>query len=141
MSIRILPVALLICAAAIGFTSACLIWQERDFVSRAVRTRARVITLAPLGEHGQLVPIVEFEDENGQTFRKKAQRFGAIGVKEGEEIEILYSRKKVFGMDAWNIFVAKNPQSRPYRLYTILGVIFGVIAAGFAAAGVIVWFR
>lgn len=141
MEISILPVALLICAVAVGFTSACLIWQERDFVTHAVKTRASVITLAPLADHGQLVPIVEFQDENGQTVRKKAQRFGALGVSEGEEIEILYSRKKVFGMDMWNIFVAKNPQARPYRVYTILGVIFGVIAAGFAAAGVLVWLR
>lgn len=141
MEIRILPVALLICAVAIGFTSACLIWQERDFVAHAVKTKASVIALAPLADHGQLVPIVEFQDENGQTVRKKAQRFGALGVSEGEKIEILYSRKKVFGMDTWNIFVAKNSQARPYRVYTILGIIFGVIAAGFAAAGVLVWFR
>lgn len=138
MGIRIVPVALLICAAAVGFTSACLIWQERDFVAHAVRTKARVIALAPFGEHGQLVPIVEFQDENGQVVRKKAQRFGALGVSEGEEVEILYSRKKVLGIDAWNIFVAKNPQARPYRLYTVAGVITAVIAVGLAAAGVIV---
>lgn len=141
MGIRILPVALLISAAAVGFTSACLIWQERDFVSHAVRTTARVVAIAPLGDQGQMVPIVEFEDEAGQTVRKKAQRFGALGVGEGEEIEILYARKKVFGMDAWNIFVAKNPQARPYRVYTILGAVFGAVAAALAAAGVIVWLR
>jgi len=139
MSIRILPVALLISAAAVGFTSACLIWQERDFVRHAVRTTAKVTAIAPLGDQGQLVPIVEFEDENGETKTRKAQHFGALGVCEGEEVEIVYSRKKVFGMDMWNIFVEKNPQSRPYRLYTVVGVIMGVVAAGLAAAGVIVW--
>lgn len=139
MSFRILPVALLISAAAVGFTSVCLIWQERDFVRHAVRTKAKVVTIAPLGDQGQLVPIVEFEDENGETKTKKAQRFGALGICEGEEVEIVYSRKKVFGMDAWNIFVEKNPQSRPYRLYTIVGVIMGVVAVGLATAGVIVW--
>ena len=141
MEIRILPVALVICAAAVGFTSACLIWQEQDFSSHAVKTTAKVIALAPLADHGQLVPIVEFQDENGQSVRKKAQRFGALGVSEGEEIEIVYSRKKVFGMDMWNIFVMKDPLAKPYRLYTIMGVVMGVIAAGLGLAGIIVWLR
>ena len=65
----------MICALAVGFTSVCLVWQERDFIARAIRTKAQVIALAPLGERGQLVPIVEFLDENGRMVKKQAQRF------------------------------------------------------------------
>lgn len=138
MSIRVLPAALLIAAAAVGFSAACLIGQERDFVRNAKRTTARVVAISPLGDQGQLVPIVEFQDETGETIRKQAQRFGALGVQEGEEVEILYTRKKVFGMSAWNIFVARQPDASPFRLYTVMGVICGVIAAALAAAGIVV---
>ncbi|MGN0996884.1 MAG: hypothetical protein ACI4PG_08230 [Candidatus Ventricola sp.] len=141
MSIRILPAALMIGAVAVGFSAVCLIGQERSFVRHAVRTRARVTAISPLGENGQLVPIVSFADTDGNPVEKRAQRMGALGVETGDEVEILYTKKKVFGLNAWNIFIVKDSQSRPYRLYTVLGAVFGVIAAGLAAAGILVWLR
>jgi len=141
MSINIIPLAFLICAVAIGFSVVCLIGQERYFTRNAKRTTAIVTAISPLGNGGQLVPFVEFYDEDNRLVQKRAQRYGARGVKEGDEVQILYTRKKVFGLDAWNIFIMKNPESRPYRLYTVFGVIFGVIAMGFAIAGVVLWLR
>ncbi|MBP3522979.1 MAG: hypothetical protein J6M56_05350 [Clostridia bacterium] len=139
MSIRILPVALLICAAAVGFCSVCLIAQERYFTSHAVKTKARVAEISPLGERGQLVPIVSFEDAEGNLIKKRAQRIGALGVETGDEVEILYTKKKVFGLDAWNIFIVKNPDSNPYFLYTIMAIICGAAAMVLAVAGILIW--
>ena len=138
MTIQILPLALLIAAASVGFCAACLIWQERDFVRHAKRTKAKVIAISPLGNQGQLVPIVQFLDEDGNSVKKQAQRFGALGIKEGDEVEILYTRKKVLGLNAWNIFVVKTADARPYKLYTVAGIICSAVALILAAAGVIV---
>lgn len=141
MGMKVVSAALLIAAAAVGITSACLIGQERSFTRYAKQTTAKVVAVSPLGDRGQLVPIVEFFDEEGNLVRKQAQRYGSLGVKEGDEVKILYTRKKVFGLNAWNIFVMKKPDAKPYRLYKIVGVICAVIAAALAAAGVVVWFR
>ena len=138
MSIRVLPAALLVAAAAVGLTSACLIAQERSFERNAKRTTARVVAVSPLGDRGQLVPIVEFVDEQGELVRKQAQRYGSFGVAEGDEVEILYTKKKVLGLNAWNIFVAKTPQARPFRLYAVTGAILAAVAAGLAAAGIVI---
>lgn len=134
----ILPAALWISALAVGFCAVFLIGQERYFVSHAVKTKACVTSISPLGDHGQLVPILTFVDEEGKRVQKRAQRIGALGVETGEEVEILYTRKKVFGLDSWNIFIVKSPKSRPYRLYTNISIVFGVIAIGLAVAGILV---
>lgn len=139
MNTWILPAALLICAAAAGFCAMFLISLERFFVSHAIKTTARVTALSPLGDHGQLVPILSFVDAEGKNAQKRAQRVGALDVEIGEKVNILYTRKKVFGLDSWNIFVVKNSKSRPYHLYTIMSIVFGAIAVGLAVADILVW--
>ena len=48
----------------------------------------------------------------------------------GDEVAILYTRKKRFGLVFWNIFVERDSQAKPYRVYTFYGVILGMIALG-----------
>ena len=86
-----------------------------------------------------MAPVVEFTAaEDGKHVRMSAQPAGSRGVRGGEQVEILYERKKVFGLETWNIFIVKDGSSRPYGVYTVVGAILMVIALGLAAAAVII---
>lgn len=141
MNINIVSAVFLICAAAAGVLALCLLNQEKRFVRHAVRTSGYVAGISPLGEGGQMVPVVSFVDMDGNRVIKTAQRVGAHGVSVGDEVAILYTRKKRFGLVFWNIFVERDSQAKPYRVYTFYGVILGMIALGLAAAGIFVLMR
>ena len=124
----IAPVTLVFCAAIIAALAYSLIKKYRLFEENAKRTTAKVISISPLGDQGRMVPIVEFSDEFGEIVRQKSQQYGSFGIKSGDSVEILYLRKKVFGLSAWNIFILKKPDSKPYKMYMILGCIMATIA-------------
>lgn len=128
---------LLICALALFVGAVCSFAVERGMKRRAVRTRARVLEPAPLGGNGQLVPMVEFTDSTGRLIRHSAQRFGAFGVRTGEETDILYTHKKVLGLDAWNIFVLARPDANPFRLYRVAGIFLAVLGVVLAALALV----
>ena len=138
MNINIVSAVFLICAATAGALALCLLNQEKRFVRHAVRTSGYVTAISPLGEEGQLVPVVSFVDVDGNQVIKTAQRASASGVSVGDEVAILYTRTKRFGLVFWNVFVERDSQARPYRVYTVYGVILGMIALGLAAAGIFV---
>lgn len=141
MSIRILPLTLLCCALLVAFVAVCCFVTEKRFAANAIRTWGRIVTYLPFGENGALSPVVEFVDKDGVKQSRQANRAGTWNAQAGDEVSILYTKRKVLGMDAWNIFVAADEDARPYRSYTIAGVILSVIAVGLAAAGIIIWLR
>lgn len=126
---------LIICAFALCIGAAISFASEKRMTRRAVRTRARIVNFMPLGDHGQLTPMVEFTDETGRQVCQSAQRMGAWGTKVGDEVDILYTHRKVLGMDAWNIFLAQKEGARPFRIYRAAGwflLALGVLLAALA---------
>lgn len=137
MNGKMLPaLVLLMMALTFGVASLALIWQERAFTRDMIRASARVIAISPIGGNGKMAAVVEFADEDGRIVQKKAQQAGSFGVAQGDQVDILYTRKKVLGQDLWNVFIARNAQAHPYRLYRVFGVVFGAAAAVLAAVGI-----
>jgi len=136
MSMKIVPVVLLACALAVGAMSVYFSGYGRRFEKNAVRARARVVTFSPIGNNGQMAPIVEFTAQDGSLVRKRAQSAGTRGVQGGDTVNILYERKKVFGLKTWNIFIVKDENSRPFRIYGIVGLVCGLLALALAAGAI-----
>lgn len=139
MNIKLAPMILLACALTLGLMSLYFVGYTKRFERSAVKTRARVVTFSPIASNGQMAPVVEFTAvEDGKPMRKRAQVLGTRQVEGGDEVEILYQRKKVFGLESWNIFIIKDAGSRPYGMYAIVGYVLLVIALILAAAAVAV---
>ena len=110
------------------------------FDAGAVRAKARVVGYVPAQNGHGLVPQVEFTTPEGTVQRTWAQSYGrwaaAAGV--GDEVEILYTRKKVFGTSTWNLFIVGPGETiHPYRGYVLLALLFAVLAASAVVAGVL----
>jgi len=140
MHVKIVPLILLACALVVAVMSACMFGYGKRFVQHAVSTRATVVSFSTLNNQGQRAPVVEFTArEDGKIVRKPAQPGAARHVKTGDTVDILYQRKKVFGLDSWNIFIVTDAGSRPYGIYAIFGWILLVLAIILAAAAVVVF--
>ena len=108
---------------------------EKRLAKQALRATGRVKGISPVGGGGQPVPLVEFTDEAGNLVCHAVQRHGMRGVKAGQEVDVLYTHKKVLGMDAWNIFIVKNGCS-PFRAYRFAGSMMLALGSAFAAVGI-----
>ena len=136
---RLLSVVLLACALVVGLLGWYMMGYGRRFEKKAVRTRATVVTFSPIDSNGQMAPVVEFTAvEDGKHVRMPAQSAGSRGVHGGDQVEILYERKKGFGLETWNIFIIQDGSSRPFGIYAIVGAILIVIALGLAVAAIVV---
>lgn len=116
-----LKLVLMICVLALCLGAFICFAYEKQMIRRAMRTRARIVNFMPLSDDGQLVPMVEFTDENGRRICRSAQRMGAWGTKVGDEVDILYTHRTVLGMEAWNIFFAHKEGDSPFRIYQVAG--------------------
>lgn len=108
------------------------------FEAGAVRAKARVVGYVPAQNGHGLVPQVEFTTPDGTQQRTWAQSYGrwaaAAGV--GDEVEILYTQKKVFGKNTWNLFIVGPGETiHPYRGYVLLALLFAALGAAAAVAG------
>lgn len=139
MNMKLLSVVLLACTLVVGLMGWYMLGYGRRFEKRAVRTRATVVTFSPIDGNGQMAPVVEFTAvEDGKHVRMSAQSAGSRGVHGGDQVEILYERKKVFGLETWNIFIVQDSSRRPFGIYTIVGTIMIVAALGLAIAAIVV---
>ena len=142
MNINIVSAVFLICAAAAGVLALCLLNQEKRFVRHAVRTSGYVAGNFSSGGRGTDGSCGFVCGHGWQSGHQKLRNAWARMVCPwGDEVAILYTRKKRFGLVFWNIFVERDSQAKPYRVYTFYGVILGMIALGLAAAGIFVLMR
>lgn len=125
-------------AALFALSAYVLVNVGPRFEAGTVRAKARVVGYIPAQSGNGLVPQVEFTAQDGTTQRTWAQSFGrwaaAAGV--GDEVEILYTQKKVFGKRTWNLFIVGPGETiHPYRGFALIAVLFAALAAAAAAAG------
>jgi len=129
-------IVLLCSAVVLGCAVLCFSYEKR-MIRRAVRTKGRIKGISPVGGGGQPVPLVEFADETGEQVCRAAQRLGARGVKAGQEVDVLYTHKKVLGIDAWNVFLVREGRS-PFVIYRLAGFLLLALGVGFAAAAMLI---
>lgn len=55
-------------------------------------------------------------------------RFSAVADKIGQQVEVLYHKRKEFGRSRLNVFILDGRNTRPYRLYACAAAIFGLLA-------------
>lgn len=100
---------------------------------RAARVCVATVTgfTVEAAEHAR--PLVRFVPE-GETeaLTLPAQSAGTAADKasEGDRVQIMYTKKKVFGKDLWNIFIVSDGiRARPYRAYDIISGVLAAVAA------------
>jgi hypothetical protein len=131
--------ALVFGIAALAFGAATLYaWSSlRIFQKDSVRATARLVDLTARAQENAPVPIVEIADQDGKLSRHKARAANVrvLSPLLGQEVEVQYTKKKVFGLDVWNIQIITGQQSVDssggYGLFT---VVLCVLAIGFLIA-------
>ncbi|MBR2942553.1 MAG: hypothetical protein IKB82_04055 [Clostridia bacterium] len=140
MHVKIVPLILLACALVLALMSAGMFGYGKRFLKNAVSTQATVVSFSTVNNHGQRAPVVEFTaKEDGKLVRKPAQPAAARHVQRGDTVDILYQRKKVFGLDSWNIFIIRDALSKPFGIYAVFGWILLVLALILGAAAIAVF--
>lgn len=102
--------------------SYCFIYGKR-FVAKAKKAQAMVVDVIYSLREGQSAPLVEFIDETGAKVRCCAQNAGAFGMRIGQQVQILYTRKQTMGTILWNVFILNKHGKAPLWGYTIGGVV------------------
>ncbi len=118
-----LMIVVLVIAACWCFT------YEKRFVAKAAKAPAVVVDVIYSPREGQSTPFVEFIDETGAKIRCRAQSAGAFGVKTGQQVQILYTRKQTMGTTMSNVFILNQHGKAPLWGYTIGGVVMLIAAA------------
>ena len=101
---------------------------------KAIRTQALVTAATPLGGNGQRVLEVEFAHTDGRVIRYHAQRHGSYCAGVGDRVDILYTGRKIMGVESWNIFILSKPDANPFAVYTFAGSLLLAVTVVLAAA-------
>ena len=128
---------MILCAVVIALCALYPLTAGKRIKAKAIRTQAVVTGMAPLGGGGQRQAEVTFTHTDGRTIRYPVQRLGSYRAAVGDQVEILYTGRKVMGMESWNIFILPKKDADPFKVYTFAGILLLVAAALFAALAMV----
>ncbi len=116
--------------------------MSAGFQRTARASDAVVIGFTPETASSHARPLVRFKTADGMEHTIPAQNTGkaAQEATTGARVKILYTQKKGFGRDIWNIFIVTDAEhARPYRVYDVIAGILFAVALGLGLAAYAVW--
>ena len=130
-----MQLVMLLCAAVAALCAFIALGSAKRMKKQAIRTQAVVTGMTVLGGGGQRQPEVTFTHTDGRTICYPAQRHGSFRAGVGDQVDIVYTGRKVLGAESWNIFILPKPNANPFAVYTFgsavllaAAVVFAVIA-------------
>ncbi len=141
MKRKVVSLILLGCAATVAFLSLCFFFTSRSFDRQAIRTQAVVTGFTVYRSGHTQSPYVSFTLSDGRRVERPAQPLGSWEVRKGDTVEIAYTHRKVFGLDALNIYIVTDKSPNPYRIYGIVAALLAAVAAALLAAAAVTWLR